>query len=113
MKISYIIFFTLIFCVLSSFTREDVKFTDYIVSTYCTLKDDKNSTETVSGATVKIIYDNDTIVKTTSPRAVFKNLERGKEIIIIISHPEYNTYLNKMEITEYSYGSFELTPKSE
>ena len=80
--------------VLLSFTVIEKEKVDYVVET------DAPGTGGITGATVRLITGNDTLVRTSAPYAVFKDMEAGDTAILIVTHPEYRTYLRQITISD-------------
>lgn len=70
--------------------------TDFVVDVSSV---ENHTTKPVYDAKVKLIVDNDTLVHYSEPRVIFKDLTVGKQGILIISHPDYDTYINKVTVS--------------
>lgn len=70
--------------------------TDFVVDVSSV---ENHTTKPVYDAKVKLIVDNDTLVHYSEPRVIFKDLTVGKQGILIISHPDYETYINKVTVS--------------
>ena len=72
--------------------------TDFVVDVSSV---ENHTTKPVYNAKVKLIVDNDTIVHYSEPRVIFKDLTVGKQGILIISHPDYNTYIDRISVSDH------------
>lgn len=71
--------------------------TDFVVDVSSV---ENHTTKPVYDAKVKLIVDNDTIVRYSEPRVIFKDLTVGTQGIIIISHPDYDTYIDRISVSD-------------
>ena len=71
--------------------------TDFVVDVSSV---ENHTTKPVYDAKVKLIVDNDTIVRYSEPRVIFKVLTVGTQGIIIISHPDYDTYIDRISVSD-------------
>lgn len=72
--------------------------TDFVVDVS---SGENHTTKPVYDAKVKLIIDNDTLVRYSEPRAIFKDLTLGKQGILIISHPDFNTYIDRISVSDH------------
>ena len=71
--------------------------TDFVVDVSSV---ENHTIKPVYDAKVKLIVDNDTLVRYSEPRVIFKDITVGTHGIIIISHPDYDTYIDRISVSD-------------